>query len=245
MASASRHFLRRFLRLGLPCSAPALCPARGGMALVPKDDASMRPIAVATVGMCLCAVMTLGHVRGLGIPAKGIGDFHELMFDQLQSAGANSANWGGFKADIPRCFDSLRWNTMFFRHLGAPGPLVDLLASCYSSQIRWFSVWCRTSCAGAGFSWLASRLSCFSCLVECLHGHLPCLCETHGSGVRLTLYLDDRTGFHSGPRTAEQLCVAAQAACAVDEVLGIEAHPDKAACFAFNPSLRTALSAHR
>ena len=81
----------------------------------------------------------------------------------------------------------------------APGPLVDLLASFYSSR-RWFSA----SGAVHPVPVQASRGLLQGCPAypALLNASMALwhACVRHGApGVQLTLYLDDCTAFHSAP----------------------------------------------
>jgi hypothetical protein len=76
-----------------------------------------------------------------GLPAKGIGDVHDLLHFEIADAKRRNQTLVGCKADIQKCFDSVCVAAALevWKWLGAPSQLVNVISAFYSGQLRWFS----------------------------------------------------------------------------------------------------------
>ena len=120
------------------------------VALLPKEDGGMRPLAIASVLYRVCMTATVKALRTWsrswlpselygGVEGRGAHGVHSALFHALREY-QNSRLLVGYKADIKRCFDSIDYETVFyvFSKLGAPPRLTSLLRQFYAVQTRWF-----------------------------------------------------------------------------------------------------------
>ena len=230
------------------------------IALVPKPDASMRPIAIAVAAYRVCASATVTALRPWivswadpalygGLPGRSAADLHDRLFGDIHVARtAFASHFFGAKADVRRCFDQLDFEVTFrvFAHLGCPPGLVCLLRHFYATQLRWFSVAGavhptpvlpeRGLLQGCPFS---PALLCATMSVWAQH------VRAAAPRVNLGIFLDDRTLWTVGEHDPGQLTTAVRRGAEVDAVTGMKLHPDKLGSFALTARGRSALLAHR
>ena len=113
--------------LWLQCLAAGRLPSSWlhiRIALVPKPDSSMRPIAVAVMAYRACMTATAVALRPWalawappslhgGLPGRSPDQLHEALFGDLEQAKLGPRHLCGTKADVRRCFDSLDYTVVF------------------------------------------------------------------------------------------------------------------------------------
>ncbi|CAE7549074.1 pol, partial [Symbiodinium necroappetens] len=232
----------------------AWCQVR--VALIPKPDGGLRPLAIASAVWRALATVVVRNLRTwtltwappslLGsLPGRSCADLHAAFASDLHRARRSRQAMAGHKADVRRCFDavSVTQALAVARWLGAPPPLLNLLEHFYARQRR-FIAWQGTFHGTPIEPTLGLLQGCpFSPLL------LNCICSLWVRIVReaepratLAVYLDDRTVWHVGKHAVQVVCAAARAGQAFDSFFGLQLHPDKLGSFGVGRGVRAGLA---
>ena len=225
------------------------------IALMPKSSGGVRPLAVASVLWRICMSASLRKLRPWikswadsdlfgGLPAKGIGDVHDLLHFEIADAKRRNQTVVGCKADIQKCFDSVCVAAALevWKWLGAPSQLVNVISAFYSGQLRWFS-W-------HGFFHPEPVSASRGLLQGCptspalLNGLMTLwlrYVKTQVPQIRSAIFLDDRTLWSVGAKAITVVTNAMEAGSFIDSCLGWQLHPHKTSCFTTKKSMLAGL----
>ena len=208
------------------------------VALVPKDAADWRPLAIASVlwrigasflvkGLRPWLSSVLDHRVSGGVPGRSV--CHAVL--RIVDAIHNDAQCIMVAQDLAEFFDSLQLEQVILiaMHFGAPPQLVPLLKSFYHNCWRLFT--CRGVCSD---SW---RQATRGVLQGCpLSPALAALVMTIWSqfvctpNIDAAIYVDDRTFWHvgeSGPTRFYELQQAHNRSSQFDAIFAIRCRPSK------------------
>ena len=117
--------------------------------LIAKASGGRRPLSIATAAWRLCMAVSMRALRGWvrkwvpaelcgGVPDASIHTVHSVLFQDLFAARRDRVLFAGCKADIRKCFDSVRPEvaTWIWRWLGAPRALCGIIDVFYQDQVR-------------------------------------------------------------------------------------------------------------
>ena len=223
--------------------------------LIPKAAGGRRPLSVATAAWRLCMAVTMRSLRGWvrswipdelcgGVPDASIHTVHSALFQDLFAARRAHQVLAGCKVDIRRCFDSVcpQIATWIWRWLGAPRTVCGILDLFYEQQVRWMSVR-GAFCAQAVPTTCSLLQGCpgSPCLLNSLMAVWVRALRNSVPAIRVAVFLDDRTLWHTGPQAVATVVQAMNAAKPIDAALGLTVHRDKLESFASTQPAREAL----
>ena len=226
------------------------------IALIPKNDGGMRPLAIAVMAWRLGMAAVMRELRQWtlswlspelcgGVAEKSIHDVHAHLFSDLQTCRGRAAHFAGCKADVRKCFDSVQVSTAIriWKHLGAPPGVLSVLNDFYQNQSRWFSI--RNCVAPTPVTARRSVLQGCPASPALLNGLMTVwvnAIKVRVPSVRLAVYLDDRTIWATDRMAAANVHEAMLCAESLDEALGFALHPDKLESFALKAGDRQYLN---
>ena len=210
------HFFDALAEVWNACLDGAALPAPWKavrISLINKDDGGKRPLAIAALAWRICMAATmkaftpwirqwpLPHLCG-GTPDKDIHNVHAALFHDLDISQDGGPTVAGVKADIRKCFDSVRPALAMacLRKFGAPEGLLRVVEQFYSSQQRWFSVRGHfapqpVSCSMSLLQGCPASPAFLNALMVVWTKFVKIQCPA----IQLALFLDDRTLWSMGP----------------------------------------------
>ena len=221
---------------------------------IPKPDGGSRPLALTQMAWRVGASELLSQLRSWfsgwmprelcgGLPGRSADTIHEDLGGFIQQR-ATARSFVGCKADVRKCFDRVSPTVALrvLRWWGAPRWLLDLLETFYQRQERWVTAaGCFAPRPVASNCSLLQGCPFSPFLVNSMMAAWALHVRQAAPGIRIGIFLDDRTLYTRGPNSVENLVVAARAGNAADRALGFDLHPDKVASFGCHVARREAL----